>query len=133
MTVATSKQRVARTRAGQRWTESRFFSFIRSALRSAAMRYPVKFDALNAVKRSKPTGNPGKHRFEYRCAVCCKHFPQAEVAVDHIVPAGSLKSFDDLGPFAERLFCEMDGLQVLCKTCHQIKTNAERKSAKANK
>lgn len=131
--VTSKKQRVARTRAGQRWTESRFFSFIRSALRASAMRYPVKFDALNAVKRSKPAGRPGKHRFEYQCASCSEHFPQSEVAVDHIIPAGSLKSFEDLGPFAEKLFCEVDGLQILCNPCHQIKTNAERKSAKANK
>lgn len=127
-------QRVPRTRAGGRWTESRFFGFIRSALRSAAMRYPPKFDALAAAKRTKPQGKAGKHRFEYQCAYCLDWFEMKDVAVDHIVPAGSLKSFNDIASFAERLYCEPDGLQVLCKSpCHQDKTNAERKAAKESK
>ena len=51
-----------------------------------------------------------------------------EISVDHIVPAGSLKTYDDLPGFVERLFCEEDNLQILCKdNCHQAKTNKERK------
>lgn len=47
-----------------------------------------------------------------------------EVQIDHIEPAGSLKGFDDLPGFVERLFCEVDGLQVLCKDgCHNKKTH----------
>jgi hypothetical protein len=38
--------------------------------------------------------------------------------VDHIVDVGSLKSFEDLGEWTKRLFCETDGLRVLCTACH---------------
>ena len=58
-------------------------------------------------------------------------FTNKEVEVDHIVPAGSLKTFDDLPEFVERMFCEADGFQVLCKPCHQLKTNAERAARKS--
>ena len=118
--------RVPRTRAGGRWTESRYFSFIRSALRKASTRYPVKFDVLEAARRVKPKKKAGRHRYEYQCAACKNWFPQKEVKVDHIQQAGSLKSYDDLPGFVERLFCEADNLQVLCDGCHDIKTAEER-------
>jgi hypothetical protein len=41
-----------------------------------------------------------------------------ETAVDHIVPCGSIKCFEDIGPFVQRLLCEMDDLRVLCTKCH---------------
>jgi 5-methylcytosine-specific restriction endonuclease McrA len=53
-----------------------------------------------------------------------------ETQVDHIVPAGKLSSYKDIAGFAERLFCEADGMQVLCTECHQKKTNAERAARK---
>jgi hypothetical protein len=52
-----------------------------------------------------------------------------EVSVDHIIPAGSLRSFSDLPQFVEILFCEADNLQVLCHACHGRKTLNERKKA----
>lgn len=122
------KQLVERTRAGGLWTEARYFSFIRGALRKAATRYPVKFAVKEAARRAKPKSKAGRHRFEYRCVGCKKWFPDKEVQVDHIVPAGSLKTYDDLPSFVERLFCEADNLQVMCKPCHQLKTNEERKA-----
>lgn len=51
---------------------------------------------------------------------------QKDVQVDHIIPAGSLQSTDDLKGFVERLFCSIDGLQVLCKPCHDDKTQKEK-------
>jgi hypothetical protein len=44
-----------------------------------------------------------------------------------------LNEFDDLPGFCERLFCEPDGLQVMCKPCHQCKTNAENAARKKAK
>jgi 5-methylcytosine-specific restriction endonuclease McrA len=121
------KQRVQRTRAGNTWTEARYWQFIRSALRQAYSRYPAKFQAKKAVERLV-TGK--RHKYEYKCAECNDWFQGKETQVDHIVGAGSLSSYDDLPGFAERLFCEAEGMQVLCKPCHQLKTNAERKERK---
>jgi hypothetical protein len=52
------------------------------------------------------------------------------VAVDHIIPCGALSCANDLPGFVERLFIEVDGLQILCDICHNKKTQAERKSKK---
>lgn len=71
-------------------------------------------------------GTDKRTKYLYTCAMCKGDFKGTETVVDHIVPCGSLKSFDDLPAFVERLFCEVDGLRVLCKTCHQEVTNAER-------
>ena len=63
----------------------------------------------------------------YRCNTCDELFRSSDVQVDHITPCGSLRTFDDLPGFVERMFCEADGFQVLCKECHQLKTNEERR------
>jgi len=55
---------------------------------------------------------------------------QKETQVDHIVSCGSLRSFEDLPGFTERLLCEASGLQIVCKACHQAKTNEEREQRK---
>ena len=122
-----AKQRVPRTHAGGSWTKARYFGFIRSALRNAYSRYPPKFQAKVNSRRKTKTGK----RFEYQCAKCKKWYPNSQTEVDHIEPAGSLRSYEDLPAFVEKLFCEPDGLQVMCKTCHQRKTNEENATRKA--
>lgn len=89
------------------------------------MRWPVKQDVLMANRRAKQF--EGRHKFEYQCVTCEQWYVGKEVAIDHIVPAGTLKTYDDLPQFVERLFCEAENLQVLCTDCHQAKTNEERK------
>lgn len=119
-------RRVERTRAGGRWTESHFFGFVRSGLRAKHSRFPPRFDVLNDAKR---TVKGKRHKYEYQCARCKNWFKQTEVQVDHIVPCGTLKKWEDLPEFARKLFCEKDGLQVLCKAkCHQEKTQEDRKN-----
>jgi len=121
------KQLVPRTRAGNTWTEARYWQFIRSALRQAYSRYPVKFQVKKAAER---TVEGCRHKYEYQCAECSDWFMGKETQVDHIVPAGKLSSYRDIAGFCKRLFCEADGMQVLCTECHQKKTNAERKARK---
>jgi 5-methylcytosine-specific restriction endonuclease McrA len=115
-----------KTRAGETWTESRYWTFIRSALRQAWSKYPVKYQVLNDNRRPF-TGEDKRTKWEYQCAECEKWFKSKEVQVDHIESAGSLKSYEDLPDFVRRLFCEADNLQVMCKPCHKTKTQEERK------
>ena len=121
------KQLVPRTRAGNTWTEARYWQFIRSALRQAYSRYPVKFQVKKEAER---TVEGFRHKYEYQCAQCSGWFTSKEIQVDHIEPAGKLSNYKDLAGFVKRLFCEADGMQVLCLECHQSKTNAERKARK---
>ena len=111
-------RKVERPRNGGQWSEARFFGFIRSALRSAFQRWSPKHEAK---KQAKVAYN------QYECAACKGIFTNKAVEVDHIVPAGTLTKFSDLPDFVERLFCEADGFQLLCKPCHQLKTNEERR------
>ena len=62
-------RRVTKTRGGGRYTEAGYFGFIRSGLRQKSMRWPPKYDVMNAAKR--PYDGPDKRRkFEYLCNGC---------------------------------------------------------------
>ena len=113
------------TRAGGKWTEARYWSFLRSALRRAFVRWPVNYDARNSSRR--PYVGPSKQqKWEYECSICKGWFPMKGTQLDHVNPCGPLKSLSDLPGFVDRLFCEREGLRVLCKPCHQEVTNAAR-------
>lgn len=116
------------------WSESRFNSFIKGIIRSGTQRWPPKFAVLNAAKRGKfrnvKTGRMAEH---YECAKCQELFPAKEVQVDHkiaVIPETGFTTWDDV---IERMFCDSDGLQVLCKTCHSIKTKEENRARRETK
>ena len=109
------------------WTTSKFFTFVRSNLRSTSAKYPTIANYKKNHRRPYKGSNP-RMKWEYQCKHCKGWFTDKQTSVDHIIPVGSLKSFDDIQPFCERLFCHEKGLQILCDTCHQIKTKHERES-----
>jgi hypothetical protein len=111
------------------WSNSQFWSFIRSGLRAKWSRYPVKFQVLNAAKR-KALLNP-RAKWEYQCDVCKTWVLQKDIEVDHIIPCGALRSYEDLPQFVERLFCGAEHLRTVCKQCHKIITKEEKDATKA--
>ena len=115
-------------RNGGEWTDSRFRSFVTSALRAASRRWPPKFKALKEAfvgrKTNKKTGKLAMH---YKCAKCKKHFVATDVQVDHIFPVVDPKTgFVSWDLFIDRIFCEIENLQVMCKPCHKVKTEEEK-------
>ena len=125
------RKKIPKTRNNGTMTESAFWSFIRSALRRRTIVWkPISKARENA--RRKYTGNNPRRKWEYECNGCKKCFAAKEITVDHIIPAGKLRSSKDLPGFIERLFCEVDGFQVLCKECHDIKTKADKIKIKQN-
>lgn len=118
--------RGVKNKAGNTWTTARYFSFIRSALRRAWTKYPVRYQAMDKAKYPY-RGRDKRTKWVYECKSCTKRYKSTEVQVDHIEPAGSLKEYADLPGFVSRLFCEANNLQVLCKECHDRKTKEERK------
>jgi 5-methylcytosine-specific restriction endonuclease McrA len=119
------KSKVIKTRNNGTMSDSAFWSFIRSALRQKSRWWkPITQCKLNA-KRAY-TGPLKRQKFEYQCNECKGWFPEKNINVDHKIPAGSLNSGDDLKGFVERLFCEQENLQVLCETCHNVKTQLEK-------
>lgn len=124
-TAKPRKSTVVKTRNASTMSESMFWSFIRSALRQKSRWWKPISEAKAKAKRAYK-GPLKRQKFEYQCAECKGWFPDKKVNVDHIIPAGTLRCADDLPAFVERLFCEVDNLQVLCSTCHNIKTQKEK-------
>lgn len=113
------------TRCDGTMTEAAYLAFIRSTLRSKSLRWPPRTNALNAARRPYK-GTNKLQKWEYVCTLCNCWFKAKEVCVDHYPkPAGSILSVQDIGPFAENLFCNSTNLRVLCVPCHAIHTLAE--------
>ena len=120
-----------KTRCSGKWSEARYKSFIKGALRQATMKWaPIQECLANARTR----------RGFYRCNVCKQEVPATvkvgrkrvkNILVDHINPIISPEqgwiSWDDT---IERMFCELDNLQAICKPCHDIKCQEEKEVAK---
>ena len=116
--------RVEKTRCSNTLTESGFWGMIRSTLRQKS-RWWLPIAETKKEARRAYTGTNKRQKWEYQCKKCKKWFPEKEIEVDHIIEAGSLRNGDDVKDFIERLFCEKNGLQVLCKDgCHREKTNS---------
>lgn len=114
-------RRGEKCRAGGKWTEAKYWQYIRGLLRQGFLYYPAKAEA------KKLAGRRNGRCMEYQCAHCDDWFGTKEVHIDHILPCGSLKGYDDLAGFVERMYCEVDNLQVLCKQCHAVKTRRDNK------
>ena len=122
------KSTVQKTRNAGTLTESQFWSKIRSALRSAFRFWKPMTIALE--KASRPYKGTNKRiKKEYQCAQCKEWFQRKEVEIDHKIPCGSLKSYEDIQGFIERLTVEdYNAYQILCKNHHKEKTLEERRS-----
>lgn len=56
-----------------------------------------------------------------------------DLHVDHIDPSTKSYSFEAMYPLKESTFrAELEKCQTLCKECHRVKTNAERRQAYIN-
>lgn len=121
------KSRVAKTRNSGTMTESAFWSFIRSALRNKSRWWKPITECKQKARR--PYTGPNKRlKYEYQCNQCKGWYPEKQINVDHIIPAGTLTCSADLPGFIERLFCEQENLQVLCEKCHNKKTADEKEN-----
>lgn len=121
-------------RNGGKWTESRYQTFIKTALRQASKRWGPKNDAKSIAR---------VERGKYRCAMCGNIGPatlpplegnkrrRSNAAADHIHPVvDPTAGFIDWDTYIERLFCEVEGFQILCWDCHDKVTKEERAVAK---
>ena len=115
-------------RNGGEWTDARFRSFVTSALRAASRRWPPKYKALKeAFVGRKLNAKTGKLAMHYTCAACKKLYVATDVQVDHIKPVvDPKKGFVSWDVYINRMFCEIEDLQVMCNPCHKVKTDSEK-------
>ena len=115
------------TRCSGTMTEAAYLQWIRSCLRSKSLKWKPRTDCILAARRPYKGTNKAQ-KYEAQCAICTKWFKLKDIVVDHYpIEAGSIKSVEDIGPFAERLFCETDNLRCLCGECHRKWTLASGK------
>lgn len=121
-----------KVRCGNRWTEAKYKSFIKSALRGATRKWAPIQDVFKAAR---------VRRGYYACAGCEREVPATikvgrkrikNAVVDHILPIVPTSGWDSWDAVIERMFCEKDNLQVLCKECHDAKSKAENAERKEN-
>ena len=113
------------TRCSGQWTESRYKSFICSALRSASNRWSPKYSCKKNARVSRNV---------YLCSSCNKTVGSNSIRVDHINPVvDPIKGFCGWDQYIARLFVESDGFRAICETCHSQKTNEERELRKQSK
>ena len=92
-------------------------SKIRGALRKLWLWSDQRREALSRARQSRGC---------YKCEQCGSMVGVGLINVDHIKPAVPVTGWDSWDGYIERLFCSVDGLQVLCDLCHLMKTAAER-------
>lgn len=123
---------VPRTRNSNTLTEAQFFGKIRSILRLGIKRCWLPMQ--QALERNKrPSQHPTNNRlkWEFKCDSCQGWFKRADVEIDHIIPCGSLRNWEDVVPFLQRLTEEsLDSYQIVCKDCHVGKSKVEITSRK---
>lgn len=91
--------------------------FLFAGLRKLSRMYPLKNEALKKARVAPAT---------FQCAKCKKTYERSGVNVDHVEPVIDPKvGFKDWDTYINRLFCPLEGLQVLCGPCHDEKTKEE--------
>lgn len=111
-----------KTRNLNTWTEAKYFSTIRSALRKAFQYYKPMQEALNLASRPY-VGTNKLQKKEFQCNECKQWFKRADVQIDHIQELGELRAYSDVVPFIQKLTTEnVSDYQILCKPHHLVKT-----------
>lgn len=99
--------------------------FVINNLRRASYRWPAK----NQCKTAAKVGYN-----QYKCNICNNIFPNKDVRVDHKIPVVCpIAGYIDYNTYIDRLFCGVENLQVLCTTCHDLKSYNEKQIRVLNK
>lgn len=106
--------------------ESKLCTQLRSSVRSVWKMHDVKVSYL--MKQSYADIDPNtRTKWLVDCEICGQPFKTSEVQIDHIKGEHSLKTFEDLIPFAQSILgVSHDDLRVLCIPCHEAVTYMER-------
>lgn len=109
------------------WSEAKFKSWVVSLLRRGSLRFPNRNEVLKEAKTEKKinqkTGRMAQH---YLCSGCQGEFAMSSVCVDHITPIVGAEGFTTWDEYIDRMFCPKENLQVLCESCHLVKSNKEK-------
>lgn len=92
-------------------------AFAKQALRRASYRWPARNQAVKEARIERGV---------YECKECKTRVPNRDKELDHVEPVVRTSGqTQTLGEFASRLFCGLEGFQVLCNNCHSRKSFIE--------
>lgn len=113
------------------------YRWLKPQLRRICRRWPPYYQVLNNARIVKyiPTksGHGQLKRVFYECVECKQEFDRKGVQIDHkieIVDTSLGYDKPDFNALVTRMFCDVDGLQILCTECHSKKTKTERDKRK---
>lgn len=110
--------RIPRTHNGGTMTSAAFFGMLRNMFRQKSMHVWKPISQVKNEAKVLYKGTNKRQRVAFKCGQCGNEVASSKCAVHHKVPCGSLTSFADISSFCQRLFCEKDGLILLCDKCH---------------
>ncbi len=106
-------------------------------IRRATIKWKTRTEVLERNRKQvleghniggKNKGKP-KYKFFWHCAKCDDWFRnEKDMEVDHIIEIGTFTGC--LNDFANKVFCSIDNLQVLCISCHAKKTATKNSSVR---
>ncbi len=107
-------------------SEKKLCTQLRSAVRQVWAMHDVKVSYLMS-KSFADMDNSTRTKWLVSCEMCGENFKTNDVAVDHIKGEHSLKTFEDLVPFATSILgVSHKDLAICCHPCHDAKTYSER-------
>lgn len=95
-----------------------FWGMIRAALRRVSMIRWLPTREVRQKARVPYVGPNKKRKYSYVCEMCSAEVDAKNSSVHHKVPCGSLTCSADVEGFVTRLFCEKEGLMLICNKCH---------------
>lgn len=92
--------------------------FLIPKLRSASYRWKFRSDAIKSARKSRGI---------YECNICKSEMKNGEFVADHKDPVVPFEGWDgrDWTTYINRMFVAEEGFQIICKSCHDIKTDTE--------
>lgn len=102
-----------------------YYRYIKARIDQVWGWYPQRRKALNRAATSP---------MAFRCEGCgTEPLTRKQVEVDHTVPRDNPAGWDGYDNYIERTFCSSEGLRILCRSCHQPKSNAENTARRARR
>lgn len=95
--------------------------YLKSFLVNHLRRISYRWFARNTVMKAAKVA-----RGKYTCNICQEVFARKNINLDHKIPViDPIVGFVDWNTFISRLFVDESGWQVICKPCHDKKTQEE--------
>lgn len=114
-------------------TEAQFWTFVRGVLRKGWSKHPLKLEFIK-TNRKRIINPVEKNRKRFpecwgmTCDICKTDTVQNMIEIDHIGEGSSFTGLHDVEKYIAHLFLvDYDSLRAVCKPCHKIENQRQRK------